>query len=135
MSINQGRAAAALLMTALVGTATAADGPDMLPFAIMGGTPTLDLRMRAESVESDAAALTEDAEATTLRLRLGYTTGKWNDFDLGIEFEDISAADKTSYRSAPGGLPSDNGETTRPVIADADSDLADNDPLNQLWAR
>lgn len=119
----------------LAAGAAAAEGPDLLPFAIMGGTPTLDLRMRTESVESEAPALTDDAEATTLRVRLGYTTGKWNDFDLGIEFEDVSAADKDSYRSAPGGLASDNGETTRPVIADADSELGDGDPLNQLWAR
>jgi len=133
MSIKQG-ALVAVLWMGMAGAA-AAEGPDMLPFAIMGGTPTLDLRMRTETVDSDAPALTDDAEATTLRLRLGYTTGKWNDIDLGLEFEDISAADKSSYRSAPGGLASDNGETTRPVIADADSDLADNDPLNQLWVR
>lgn len=132
MSLSNGIGAMALLLAA---GAAAAEGPDLLPFAIMGGTPALDLRLRTETVESDAPALTDDADATTLRLRLGYTTGKWNDFDLGIEFEDISAADKSSYRSAPGGLASDNGETTRPVIADADSDLADNDPLNQLWAR
>ena len=29
-------------------------------------------------------------------------------FGYGIEFEDISAADKSGYRSAPGGMASDN---------------------------
>jgi hypothetical protein len=125
MSINRQWLAAATTL-AFATAAGAVETPDLLPFAVMGGTPTLDLRLRAEHADNESLAQTEDANATTLRARLGFTTGKWNDFDLGFEYEGVTAYDKLDYNNS---TPT-TSETARPVIADpAGSEM------NQAWVR
>jgi hypothetical protein len=104
--------------------ARAGDSMDMLPFALMGGTPALDLRLRAEHVDNESPAQPRDATATTLRARLGFTTGKWNDFDLGLEYEGVTAYDKLDYNSTL------NGQVARPAIADPTGT-----ELNQAFVR
>lgn len=109
--------------------AHAADPLSNLPFNLAGGTPNLDVRLRYEHVKIDgplAAPMTEDeADALTLRARLGYTTGKWNEFDGQLEFEGLtSIGDDEDYNSF------DNGEVAYPAIADAKSD-----EVNQAWIR
>jgi len=115
---------AAAVLLALAPNAAIADSADMLPFALMGGTPSLDFRMRTEHADNESAVQTQDSTATTVRARLGFTTGRWNDFDLGLEYESVSATDRYEYNSTL------NGQTTRPVIADPTGS-----ELNQAWVR
>jgi len=100
-----------------------ADPLENLPYAISGGTPNLDLRLRYENVDQENPS-TPIAEALTLRSRLGYTTGKWSGVDAQVEFENVSALMDDDYNS------SENGKTTFPVIADPEGS-----ELNQAWIR
>jgi len=106
--------------------ARAADPPDMLPFALMGGAPSLDLRLRAEHVDNESAAQTRDSTATTLRARLGFTTGKWNDLDASVEYEGVTAYDKLDYNNGT----ASTTQSARPPIADPTGT-----ELNQAWLR
>lgn len=81
--------------------------------ALTGGTPNFDARLRYETV--DQAGFTEDAEALTLRARLGYTTGAYQGFSAMGEFEYTTAFDSERFNSTR------NGETTYPVVADPDA--------------
>ncbi len=121
--------ALAMLVLSLPVSAEAADSFDLLKYAFAGGTPNLDLRLRYENVEQDNAL--EEATAYTVRTRLGYTTGKWNNFDLQVELEDVHALGDEDYNSCPGALSdSCNRKTQFSVIGDpADTEL------NQFWLR
>lgn len=55
--------------------------------ALTGGKANLDLRMRYESVDQNNAL--KDAEALTLRTRLGYTTGMYKGLSAMVEVEDV----------------------------------------------
>ena len=71
---------------ALLGTANVALGEDdAFMTALKGGTPKLNMRLRYEGVDD---SVNEDADALTLRTRLGYQTGKLGGFDAYGEFED-----------------------------------------------
>lgn len=106
----------------------AADPLSNLPFNLAGGTPNLDLRLRYEHVEIDgplAAPVTEDeADSLSVRARLGYTTGKWNDLDGQLEFEGLTYLGKEHFNST------ENGETPYPVVADPKVN-----EVNQAWIR
>jgi len=54
--------------------------------ALTGGTPYADLNLRYETVDQDNALA--DADALTLRTRLGYKTDSFKGFSALIEFED-----------------------------------------------
>lgn len=119
--------------------AAQAESLDLLRYALMGGTPNLDLRMRYEYVDQadastgPAASRTlKEAEAFTVRTRLGYTTGKWNDFDMQVELEDTHALGDEQYNSCPGTVTSAecNRKSNRSLIADPDGS-----ELNQVWIR
>ncbi|MGQ0501068.1 MAG: hypothetical protein ACT4P0_00435 [Panacagrimonas sp.] len=102
--------------------ATAADPLSNLPFNISGGTPNLDVSLRYEHVDQDN--LKEEADALTVRTRLGYTTGKWNEIDGQIEYENLTILGEDDFNSLT------NGKTTFPVVADAKTS-----ELNQGWIR
>lgn len=110
------------------GTALAADPLSNLPFNLAGGAPNLDVRLRYEHVKLDeplAAPITDDtAEAFTVRTRLGYTTGKWNDLDVQLEYEGLNVIGSEHYNSLA------NGQAEFPVVADARQN-----ELNQAWLR
>lgn len=110
------------------GSAQAADPLSNLPFNLAGGTPNVDLRLRYENHKIDAplpAPITEDeANSFTVRARLGYTTGKWNDLDAQLEYEGLSVIGEDQYNSFT------NGETEFPVVADAKVN-----EVNQAWLR
>lgn len=72
----------------------------------------LDLRLRSEQVNDDAFA--RDANALTLRTRLGWKSGSIGGFHLLIEAEDTRALDR-SYDSTA------NGRVGFPVVADPES--------------
>jgi hypothetical protein len=120
------RCVAAFMVWAIGGPAQAADAPNTSPLALANGAPTLDLRLRAEHVDSESATQVRDATATTLRARLGFTTGTWRDFDASLEYEGVTAWDKLDYNN---GTPT-TAETLRPAIADPTGT-----ELNQAWLR
>jgi len=60
---------------------------ETLTEAITGGKVNADINLRYESVEQDNAL--KDASALTLRTRLGYTSGAYQNFSAMIEFEDV----------------------------------------------
>jgi hypothetical protein len=69
--------------------------------ALTGGTAKLDLRLRYENVDEDNSL--ENADAFTLRTRLGYETGKFNDFSAYVEMENITAVGDDDYNSTQNG--------------------------------
>lgn len=117
-------AAVAMLIAVLALSATTvrADSLDALPYALSGGTPNLDLRLRYETVNQDNLA--ETGDGLFARARLGYTTGKWNNLDAQLEYEGLTALGNEQFNST------NNGKTNYPVIADP----AVNE-LNQAWVR
>ncbi len=112
--------AVAILFTA----AAHADGLDVLRYAISGGTPNLDARLRYEQVDQGPPSLLTTADAVTFRMRLGYTTGKWNATDVSAEFENTSSLFGESYNSTA------NGKLGYSVVADPVGG-----ELNQFWIR
>lgn len=106
----------------------AADGLDMLPFALSGSTPALDMRARYEFVDQNDPTNKKKAHARTLRTRLGATTGKWNGFDLSAEFENIVALGGDPYFS--GARPLGNGKVGRDGVLDPEGT-----EINQYWIR
>ncbi len=81
--------------------------------ALTSGKASVNMRLRLEQVQQDGKA--EDANALTLRTRLGYMTGDYNDFKAFIEMTNTSALGDQDYLS-PG--PFGNGNTAYPVVAD-----------------
>jgi len=86
---------------------------DSLPDALAGGTPSANLRLRAEQGDQEGK---ETATALTSRLRLGYVTGEWHGLDAGVEFSATRAADRGDYNAA--GV---TGDPDKSVIADPPS--------------
>jgi hypothetical protein len=80
--------------------------------ALIAGKPALDARYRFERVEQDNAL--KDANASTLRLRLGYKTGEYNGISGLLEFSTTQVIGAERYNSGPGG----NGKTRYSVVAD-----------------
>ena len=119
---------AGLLSVLVPMTSNAMEPLSNLRYNLAGGPVNFDARLRYEKVEQDAplpAGVTEDeADATTLRVRLGYTTAKWNELVGQIEYEGLSVVGNQDFNSFA------NGETTFPVVADAKVN-----ELNQAWIR
>jgi hypothetical protein len=78
--------------------------------ALTRGKTDLDFRYRFESVSQDGKD--KNAAASTLRLRLGYTTGKFYGFSLHADMETIQVIGPENYNST------DNGKIEYPVVAD-----------------
>jgi len=110
----------ALLSAALAGTGFAADAANLAE-AFTNGKISLNLRLRYEGVEQTGL---KDADALTLRTRLGFTTAPWLGFKAMLEAEDVRAADGDSYNQA--GL--NPGGAGKAVIADPE--LTE---INQAW--
>ena len=106
-------------------TPHAADSPDAIDSllaAIVGGSPSLNARLRYEHAESDAAA---DADALTLRTRLGYSSLPYHGLRAFVEFENVtSLGDDDDYNQA--GL--NPGGADKTVIADVEGT-----ELNQIF--
>ena len=118
------RALIGVLMVLMLGAPllATADPLENLRYAISGGTPNLDARLRYENVGQDNAL--KDANAYTLRTRLGYTTGKWNQIDVAAEYEGTVYLGDEQYNSTR------NGKTDFSVVNDAKGN-----ELNQAWIR
>lgn len=116
------RSTLALAATAFCGLLLAPAHAVSLTDALLQGTPTLDLRLRYESVEQGNFA--KDAYSTTLRGAAGYTTKPWQGFDARAELEGVVAANSDLFNSTG------NGISNRPVVPDPET-LA----FNQAWLR
>jgi len=90
--------------------------------AITEGKVSVDLRYRYELVNQDG--IDKNANASTLRLRLGYTTKSFYGFAFHLDLETIHVVGPERYNST------DNGKTEYPVVADPEDTK-----LNQayLW--
>lgn len=89
---------------------TAPTYADDLAAAISGGKVSAQLRYRYELVDDES--FTKDAQASTLRTRLGYATGNYHDFSAFLQFEDVTIVGNEHYNSTTNGL------TQFPVVAD-----------------
>lgn len=78
--------------------------------ALTEGKPILDARYRYEYVDQDGLA--NEANAHTVRTRLGYETGKFKDFSALLEFENITDIGGENYNDTI------NGKATYPTVAD-----------------
>ena len=78
--------------------------------ALTEGKPILDARYRYEYVDQDGLA--DEANAHTVRTRLGYETGKFKDFSALLEFENITDIGGEHYNDTI------NGKATYPTVAD-----------------
>lgn len=78
--------------------------------ALTEGKVLFDARYRYEHV--DQGGLAHDADANTIRTRLGYETGKFKDFSALLEFENITDIGGEHYNDTI------NGKTTYPTVAD-----------------
>jgi hypothetical protein len=101
---------ASVSVLALLCSSVAAHAELPLAGIIAQGRPVIDLRARYETVTDNSKAL--DANANTIRARLGYDTGYWNNFQLGFDFDQIWTVGGATYNSTR------NGKTAYPTIAD-----------------
>ena len=76
------------------------------------GKPILDLRYRYEHVDQDNAL--NNANAQTIRTRVGFLSGKWYGLSALIEADNVSRIGDASYNSFR------NGQTDYSVVADPD---------------
>jgi hypothetical protein len=95
----------------LTAAALAAAEPVSLSEAFAHGKISLNLRLRYEGVEQTGL---RDADALTLRTRLGFTTAPWQGWKATLEGENIAAADGDRYSQAGLNL----GGAGRAVVAD-----------------
>jgi len=91
--------------------------------ALTSGKAHLLFRYRYEFVDQDGFA--EDANASTLRIRLNYQTGKWNNWSGFTEFDYITELLLTDFNSLGGSSPD---RDQYPVVADVKGT-----DLNQLY--
>jgi hypothetical protein len=91
--------------------------------AVTAGEAHAALRYRFEHVGQEN--FTENADASTLRLRLNYTTGTWRDFGMFAEFDYVGELFVNDFNSGAGTSPA---RSQYPVVADPKG--AD---LNQLY--
>lgn len=112
----------AMLLTA---PAAADDGAhEDIAAAIGAGDANVDLRYRYEFVDQDSFA--EDANASTLRLRLNYQTGAWRDWSGFVEFDQVIEVLVDDFNSGAG--TSGANRSQYPVVADPEGP-----DLNQLY--
>jgi Alginate export len=114
-----------LLLAALL--AVAPEGltqESTLTDAISAGEAGVDLRYRYEFVDQDG--FDDNANASTLRLRLNYRTGSWRAWSGFLEFDHIFEVLLDDFNSGAG--TSSPGRDVYPVVADPDGP-----DLNQLF--
>lgn len=86
----------------MLGPAGAVQADDSLGAALTSGKVSLDMRYRYERVDQDNALKT--ANASTLRTRLGYTTGSFYNLSAMLEAENITVIGAEHYDDGiPGG--------------------------------
>ena len=99
----------AMLLACAVAPTSGTVIADSLTEAFSEGSVKANILLRYETVDDDTRS--RDADAVTLRTRLGYETGSFHGWKLFAEIEDVTAIDD-SYNSTT------NGNTQYPVVAD-----------------
>jgi len=115
---------ALLLLQAPMSNAAGDESPGNIAEALTGGSASLGFRYRYEFVDQDGFA--DDAHASTLRVRLGYDTGKWQGWSGKLEFDHVIEALIKDYNSGAGTSGADRNRY--PVVADPGGP-----DLNQLY--
>ncbi|MEO0513672.1 MAG: alginate export family protein [Planctomycetota bacterium] len=92
--------------------------------ALMSGTLKLNVRGRAEFVDQDNL---DNAQAYTVRTRLGYLTKEYEGFQFYVEMEDVRTPDDDLYNDGPG---ESTAGTNRAVVADPEVT-----ELNEAWVQ
>ena len=92
----------------------AAEEKSQLDALISDGTITLDLRYRFEFVDQDG--FDENANASTLRTRLGFQSGMFRGFDFNLEFNDVRHLLSNNFDAGGGTTPDRTG--VYPVVPD-----------------
>ena len=97
------KAAVPLIATSLLASMTPVNAAETLTEALTEGKASLNVRVRYESVNQDNNL--EDADALTIRTRLGYKTGDLNGLHGYIEFEDTrDILEVDDYSVPPAGV-------------------------------
>jgi hypothetical protein len=107
-------ASSALVAPAYAADSAAPSAPTSLLKRVLidEATPYIDARYRFESV--DQAGLSKNANASTLRTKFGYKTGKIYDFSLTAEIENVSYLGNDNFNNTV------NGKGAYPTVADPD---------------
>ena len=114
---------ALVTISALLIAAGAAADTDDLASALRSGDVELGIRYRLEFVDQDG--FSNDASASTARLRLAYKSGKWRNWSAAVEFDHVFDVLLSDFNSGGGTSPS---KSAYPVVADPDGS-----DLNQLY--
>ncbi len=88
------------------------EAPSDIEKFLSDGRVSLSGRYRFEYV--DQQGITRSAKASTLRTRLGFTSGTLHGLSFKLEVEDVSVIGEDTYNSTV------NGNEDRPVVADPD---------------
>ena len=113
-----------IALALLAGASDAQESEDKsLAGAITSGEAHVAFRYRYEFVDQDG--ITEDANASTVRLRLNYKTGTWQNWSGFLEFDYIAEVLLNDFNSLGGSSPDRN---RYPVVADPKGE-----DLNQLY--
>ncbi|HET9033097.1 MAG TPA: alginate export family protein [Dokdonella sp.] len=120
MNHDQNRPPRLRLLMAFALVVTGIGSPAVAADTAPGSGPIIDLRYRHEAV--DDAAFTRNANADTVRLRLGYRWVFASAWQIRVDGEHVQGLFGQHYNSTA------NGKTTYPVVADPESS-----ELNQAW--
>ena len=94
----------------LVALSGAGHAEPSLVDSIQQGKPVIDVRARYEGVDDQSKSFHGDA--TTLRARLGYETGAWNNLSLAFDFDEVVPLEPADFNSTR------NGNTAYPTVGD-----------------
>lgn len=89
----------AIAAIALLTGSAAAHSAENIAEALAGGKTSASLQLRHESVRNPGKAVPNSADASTVRLRLGYETGIFNGFGAMVEAESVIALGNKNYDS------------------------------------
>ena len=112
----------ALMLMAITGNAQESEDKS-LAAAVKSGEAHLGFRYRYENVDQDG--ISEDANASTVRLRLNYKTGAWQNWSGFLELDYVGELFLKDFNSLGGSSPERN---RYPVVADPKGS-----DLNQLY--
>lgn len=117
-------ARAYLIFGACLATTLTHAEDDRLTAAIVSGNANFDLRYRYEFV--DQGNIADDANASTLLMRLNYETADWNGWSGFVEFDQVVEVLLDDFNSGAGTSSSDRDRY--PVVADPNGS-----DLNELY--
>lgn len=108
-----------LMAIALLASSAAVHSAETIAEALAGGKTSANLQLRHENVKNPGKPTVNSANATTVRLRLGYETGTFEGFSAMVEAESVEALGNKSYDSKA--CTTASGCTNYAVVADPES--------------